>query len=126
MQAKEYAKLFVDAGEKNFQSVLDYLYKSGKVKLLPVILKEISILAQKKKKESQTILITSKKDAVHVETIKKTHPDFLSNDSDVKEMVDESLIGGYVLKFNHKSLDLSYKRKLVDLYQTLKKVGHTV
>ena len=45
----------------------------------------------------------------------------VSNDTPIKHVVDETLIGGFVASFDHKEYDQSYKTALKSLYESITK-----
>lgn len=45
----------------------------------------------------------------------------VTKETEVKEVVDETLIGGFVATYNHKEHDASYKKSLKSLYESIVK-----
>lgn len=98
--------------------LISYLKKNNLLSLLPNVLRKLELEKQKEEK-SKTIDITTSHsfDEDVIEKIKG----YISKENRFKVAVDESLIGGFVVKGKNKILDASIKRNLEFLRESLTK-----
>ncbi len=121
---KKYAKAFFDLikdkseaeVEKTFEEFLRYLDEKKKSKLLPKIVAELEKLYQKAAKSAPKLYIAKEEDAEKV--AKKAEAFALAKTEIVK---DPEIIGGFKIKTKDFIFDASFKRYLLDLYETLRK-----
>lgn len=99
------------------------LEKKQHSKLLGSILSEALRVLEADKGSQAVIAIATAGDAVVLK--EKIHAALkqlgMSDTTQVKEVVDETLIGGFVATFNHKEHDASYKKSLKSLYESIVK-----
>lgn len=94
------------------------LKHKGHVKLLPDILREFEKVIDSARDEATMVLTCAKKsDLAKYKNKLKEHFGH-SGGSFTKEEVDDTLIGGYVIRSGDTILDGSYKRKLLLLYRS--------
>ena len=121
---KKYAKALFDLikdkseaeVEKTFEDFLRYLKEKQKIKLLPKIMAELEKLYQKAAKSAPKLYIAKEEDAEKV--AKKAEAFALAKTVIVK---DPEIIGGFKIKTKDFIFDASFKRYLLDLYETLRK-----
>ena len=104
---------------KRFQKVLG---ERGHEKLIPFIGHELEKILVREKNKNEVVLVT----ADHKSTSKWAH----AYDHYVKEgiipkhamrrdVVDETIVGGYQIKTRDSVIDASYKKSLVELYRSI-------
>ena len=102
----------------------DVLEKKHHTKLLaPVLLEVVRILEAKKDASGAVVALAHAADAEALsDKIKATLADMgVSKETAVKQVVDETLIGGFVATFDFKEYDQSYKKALTSLYESITK-----
>lgn len=98
------------------------LIKKGHSKLLVPILNEaIKVIETKKSNDSALVVLAS---ASSEESIQKEIKAVLTNlgsssDTPIVSKIDETLIGGFVITYNHTEHDHSYKQALKSLYESI-------
>ena len=100
------------------------LQKKQHNKLLGSVLLEIlRVLESKKSSTEAVVAVAHAADATTLKTAIENALTSLgvSKDTPVKEVVDETLIGGFVATYNHKEHDASYKKSLKSLYESIVK-----
>ncbi|MDQ5901636.1 MAG: synthase subunit delta [Patescibacteria group bacterium] len=100
--------------------LISYLKKNNLLSLLPNVLRKLELEKQKEEK-SKTINITTSHD-FDEDVIEKIKGYISKEKGDkFKIVVDENLIGGFVVKGKNKILDASIKRNLEFLRESLTK-----
>lgn len=107
--------------EKLLRQFAETVKANGHLYLLPKIVRSVEKLQEKDEKEG-TIVITSATPltAEHTQELLKKEPfkhALLASHKKVVRSVDDSLVGGVVVKTGSTRIDGSYKRALLDLYQ---------
>ncbi len=98
------------------------LARKNHQKLLASVLFEAVRMLEASKDCSQAVVTTATADQAKVlrvqidETLAKLGVDKSTN---VKEVIDETLIGGFTATFNHQEHDQSYKKTLKSLYESI-------
>ena len=93
-------------------------------KLLGSVLLEILRVLESKKSSTEAVVAVAH--AADATTLKTAIENALTSlgvakDTPVKEVVDETLIGGFVATYNHKEHDASYNKSLKSLYESIVK-----
>lgn len=132
MRARDYAEAFVDCldrPESDHQSLIERLIsvaeQNGHRNLLPKIVRVTEKILRGRER-GETIIVTGATEVTDQEVTQ------LLKQSPYKDIVeqkhkrvirkkDDSLIGGYVIRTKSKQIDTSYKRKLLNLYQSITK-----
>ncbi|HEY0964340.1 MAG TPA: F0F1 ATP synthase subunit delta [Candidatus Paceibacterota bacterium] len=126
----EYAQAFLEvlkdgtSVETALAGLKRALEKKQHEKLLaPVLLEVQRVLEAEKGVQQAVIAVASQTQTAGLrsqidETLKQLG---VSADTPVKEVVDETLIGGFVASFDHKEYDQSYKTALKSLYESITK-----
>ena len=119
----EYAQALLELSkEKSPKEATDNLIallkEKGHSSLLPSILEEY-LKASERERDSETIVLTiaKTKDASKFKAELQEHMEH-SDAAFTKEVVDETIIGGYILEKGEMVIDASYKKKLLLLYQS--------
>ena len=130
MRPSSYAKaLFAVAGEgtlseeKLLEHFLGTLRTNGHVHMLPRVLRAYErILAKHTKKETIEVTTATELSQTEVATLLRKEPfaNVLTTlHKRVERKVDSSVVGGAIVRTSGTRIDASYKRKLLDLYQSL-------
>lgn len=106
----------IETALANLRVVLD---KRGHGKLLPEILKGITLSLELASRNAIPKIIIAAKDAVSDADIKLALEKISAPTKEWNTVVDPNIIGGLVATYNNKSLDQSYRTKLMDLYQSI-------
>jgi F-type H+-transporting ATPase subunit delta len=98
---------------KETLSLIDLLVKNGREAYLPAVAREFIRQTRKSKGVTDSVLTT----AVPVdEKVRKQIADLISDifktSVELKEVIDESIIGGFILQVDDKYIDASVKNKL--------------
>jgi F0F1-type ATP synthase delta subunit len=121
---KKYAKALFDLiqdknkdeADKTVADFLRYMEAKNKTKLLPKIVLEIERLYKKASKSAPKIYLVKEEDSD--KAIKKAESLGAYNPQIEK---DASLIGGFKIKTKNFVFDASYKKYLLELYESLRK-----
>jgi len=129
MTTKDYAQALYALFQESPRATLgkdfvDYLKKNGKFALLPGILRALEkIEAEKLRSTTCEVTVAHQEDlegAVrHAQAFIKEHGGEVDGWK-FEERVDPSLIGGYRIRTPERELDMSDKRGLYRLYETLR------
>jgi F-type H+-transporting ATPase subunit delta len=102
----------------------DALKKKHHEKLFaPVLLEVLRVLEAEKGTKTAEVRVAKTSDSLALKSQIEAVLQKLgvSKDTPVKEIVDETLIGGFVVTYNHKEHDASYKKSLKSLYESIVK-----
>lgn len=106
--------------QSTFENFVALLKKKGHIKLLPNILTSFEALLNSKRDETTLVMTCArKKDFAKFRAEFKEH--FTHQDTDTsftEEIIDNSIIGGFIIKRGDIVVDASYKKKLLTLYQS--------
>jgi F0F1-type ATP synthase delta subunit len=105
----------IETALANLRQVLD---KHGHLKILPQILSGLMVELEKATKNNIPKVILASDGAVSDKDIKLALEKISAPTKEWTTVIDSNIIGGLVATFNNKSLDQSYRTKLVDLYQS--------
>lgn len=103
-------------------AIHDRLTKEGRAILMPRVAHAFSQIAEREsKKRDYTLTVARDQDLAHA---KKEAEKIISTytseggegGANLKTQVDDSLIGGWRLEGNERLVDVSYKKRLLDLY----------
>ena len=98
----------------------DVLAKHGHEPLLRGVLKRVVRVLETGRQDVTKVTVAMEGDAQkHAEAIEKAIKEVGSKDSRTETVIDETLIGGFVVEANAQIVDASYKHKLLHLYQNL-------
>ncbi len=94
------------------------LEKEGRAVLMPRVAHAFSRIAEREsRKRDYTLTVAREKDLAHAKKEVHSYTSDLGIEiSDLKTQVDDSLIGGWRLEGNETLVDVSYKKRLLDLY----------
>lgn len=100
------------------------LEKKNHTKLLGSVLLEVVRVLEAAPQSNQAVVVVAA--AGDITALKTRIAEALealgvTKETDVQEVVDETLIGGFVATYNHKEHDASYKKSLKSLYESIVK-----
>ena len=95
------------------------LNKRGHGKILPQILSGLMVELEKSTKNNVPKIILATAGTVSDADIKAALEKISAPVKEWTTIIDPNIIGGLVATYNNKSLDQSYRTKLVDLYQAI-------
>lgn len=98
------------------------LERKGHSKLYaPVLLEVLRALEAEKGTNQAVVLVAKTSDATSLKSaIKAALKELGATDATpVKEVVDETIVGGFVVTYDHKEHDQSYKKSLKNLYESI-------
>jgi F-type H+-transporting ATPase subunit delta len=100
------------------------LEKEGRASLMPRVASAFSRIAEREsRKTDYTLTVAREEDLAHAKKEMKALTGDLGIDVDnLKTQVDDTLIGGWRLEGNERLVDASYKRELLDLYNSVTRV----
>ena len=105
-----------DDSKVRVDAFFSYLKEKGYLKLLPQILTEYRTLAGVADTKKQTIIRIAKKiSVVDAKALAKKH----DASDDVEVIIDENVVGGYIVETPSTYTDVSHKHALLKLYQSL-------
>lgn len=126
MRTKDYITATYDILRKNqdtdavLGSLQTYLRSRGLMKLYPSVLRGlIEKSLRSHKQEGVTIIVARKEDAKKHKGAIDEHLDSLGITEKHDTKIDETLIGGYIIKTKNARVDQSYKHKLLQAYRAL-------
>jgi F0F1-type ATP synthase delta subunit len=97
------------------------LQRKGHSKLLPSVLQEV-LRTLEAQKESVGAVVTVARPSdlqMHKSKIETIIHELGASNVEIKEEVDETIVGGFVATFNYKENDQSYKKALKSLYESI-------
>ncbi len=97
------------------------LERQGHLRLYGQILKASARVLEAKLKETVPQVVVAKTGAVNRETLMSAITRLSADQSTYEEQVDETIVGGFIVRFKDQVLDASYKRRLLDLYRQVTK-----
>ena len=105
-----------DDSKARVDAFFSYLKEKGYLKLLPLILTEYNILASATSAKDQTIIRVVKNiSPADAKALAKKH----DVSDDVEVIIDENVVGGYIVETPSTYTDVSHKHALLKLYQSL-------
>jgi F0F1-type ATP synthase delta subunit len=102
----------------NTKAVLE---KKGHMRLWPSVLKGTMQALNKRLSDSQPEVLVAKPGTAGDAMLKAALEAVGAESASHKEVVDETIVGGFVLRFKDKLVDASYKRALLDMYRRVTK-----
>jgi F0F1-type ATP synthase delta subunit len=87
----------------------------------PVLLEVLRVLEAEKGINTAEVRIARMADSASLKSQIETALQTLgvSNETQVKEVVDETIVGGFVVTYDYKEHDQSYKKSLTKLYESI-------
>lgn len=127
MHAEKYAtavRELIDAGKPEDEIVKGMtraLRARGHLRLLPRILRILEQSAKTKNKREQPVLsVACAKDTeVHASAITQSQMLLGIGDKKIETVIDETLVGGYLIRHGSTQIDASYKKALITLYRAV-------
>jgi F0F1-type ATP synthase delta subunit len=97
------------------------LEKEGRAILMPRVAHAFARIAEREsRKRDYTLTVAREGDLAHAKKEVHTYTSELGiAEADLKTQVDDSLIGGWRLEGNERLVDVSYKKRLLDLYKSV-------
>lgn len=104
--------------EKCVSNLVSILKERGHYRLLPEILSSYMKLEETGTVKKPTLVVSKESDKnVFKDVVESYKQEF--NITDVEMVVDDTLVGGYILRTGDKTIDNSYKRSLLNLYRLI-------
>lgn len=97
------------------------LERQGHLRLYGQILKASARVLGAKLKETVPQVVVAKAGGVSRETLLSAIARLSADQTTYEEQVDETIVGGFIIRFKDQVLDASYKRRLLDLYRHITK-----
>lgn len=102
------------------------LKRRGHTKLrTAILLRVLTLLTEEEKRNTPTVRIARKEDVATYESAIQKLATELGLSGTPAVVIDDSLIGGYVLETKDTLVDKSYKRTLLSLYRNITSAAHT-
>jgi F0F1-type ATP synthase delta subunit len=101
-----------------FEKFKAFLESKKELQLLPAILKEVESIIARDTKEGVTLIVRDETDAERYGKELDQHADNFDI-SNITTEIDETIVGGYILKSATNMVDNSYKTQLINMYQQL-------
>lgn len=112
------------AGEKPdvvFANLKAVLERRGHLRLLPRILRVLEREVAQSEKSRQAKVIVARASDADSALVAELMQEIGTTKSQVHVLVDETIIGGAIVRHNHTESDASYKTALYTLYQSITK-----
>jgi len=105
-------------------AIHDRLTKEGRAILMPRVAHAFTRIAERESRKTDfTLTVARESDLAHAKKEMKLLTGDLGIDVDsLKTQVDDTLIGGWRLEGNERLVDTSYKKQLLDLYNSVTRV----
>ncbi len=109
-------------------AIHDRLTREGRAILMPRVAHAFARIAEREaRKTDYTLSVAREEDLAHAKKETKEYISALTGDlaielDTLKTQVDDTLIGGWRLEGNERLVDASYKRQLLDLYNSVTRV----
>lgn len=108
--------------DKVLKSTKELLDKKGHGRLWSAVLRGAVQELEKRTRTNTPQVIISAKAVEKTEQLKKALTELgVDSSVDFETSVDETIIGGFIVRYKDRMLDASYKRALVDLYRRVTK-----
>lgn len=104
--------------EAFFDKFVAYVESKKESALLPLILREVESLVAQEQKTGSTLVVRDEQDAEKYKADLNQHADSFDI-SNITTEIDETIVGGYILKSSTNMVDNSYKTQLVNMYHQL-------
>ncbi len=109
-----------DDKEKVVSSFITYLEKHSLLTLIPNILEELENIHLEEKDIIKTEILSSEElNKEELDNISRLLKNKLNKDINIKTKQDKNLLGGLVIKYKDKIIDLSLKKQLKNLNKQL-------
>ena len=109
-----------DDKEKVVSSFITYLEKHSLLTLIPNILEELENIHLEEKDIIKTEILSSEElNKEELDNISRLLKNKLNKDINIKTKQDKNLLGGLVIKYKDKIIDLSLKKQLKNLSKQL-------
>jgi F-type H+-transporting ATPase subunit delta len=99
-----------------FSNFISVLKKKGHYTILPKILKSLENLKQREKSDNIEFIIASKEQEDKFKPRFDEFKRYFSEKAKIKTEIDETIIGGFIIKSKSIIIDGSYKKALMNLY----------
>jgi len=124
LYAKTLHDYFANHDEKESDAFLEkfnqFLYSKNETSLLKDVIKHVSKLDEIATSGSKTTLVVRDEvDAKKYEEIARSAHSETFDFGSLETIIDENIVGGYQVLSETKMIDNSYKKKLVEMYNTL-------
>jgi len=121
---KKYAQALADLAKNKssdeisviFLNFISLLKKRGHYSLLPKILKSLENIKQKKDLNAVEFIVSSAKQEDKFKPKLVEFKKYFSGEEKVKTKIDETIVGGFIIKSKNIIIDGSYKKALMSLY----------
>lgn len=108
----------------NTKKLLRLLARKGRSFLLPSFLIEVKLLLEQQRDEIGVEVVSAvKMTKTEIRDLEKTISKFVEKKASVQVLLDESLIGGMIVKLGSRMIDTTTKSKLVKLQTIMKEVN---
>ncbi len=107
----------VDAVLKNATALLE---KKGHTRLWPAVLRGVAREFEKRCVDAVPLVAVASEEFSQSEALKQALVT-LGTNATPKTVIDSSLIGGFLVQYQDRMIDASYKRALTDLYRKITK-----
>ena len=127
-KAQEYAQALYEitkdesiaVRESHVDALLSLLKTKGHSMLLPQIIKKFEYVTKtEKRKNTVTLTVAKESDSNDLKKEAIVLHGNLENKTEIDVVVDEKIIGGFVLKDSDLIVDASYKNMLINMYRKL-------
>ena len=99
-----------------FSNFISTLKRNGHYKILPKILKALEFIYEKEKANDIELIVASKDQEAKFKPKLQEFKKYFDEDAEVVTKVDDTIIGGFMIRSKSMVVDGSYKKALMDLY----------
>lgn len=125
--AQEYAQAlyqaFLSKDQKDFdaffENMMSLLKQRSHQNMIPQIITAYEQLSERGVSGQAVVVVAKKEDEEKYKKDIESHADVFGKDYQV--VVDENIVGGYVIRSNSEQIDQSYRTRLLEMYQQLVK-----
>lgn len=107
--------------ETVLKNAMALLSKKGHTRLWPAVLRGVVREFEKRSVEAVPQVTVAKESAEQSEALKLALASLGATAAPPKTVVDSTLIGGFLVQYQDRMIDASYKRALTDLYRKITK-----
>jgi len=125
--AQEYAtalyQAYISKDQKDFDvflnNMLDLISERSHNNMILQIISEYEQLSERGGTGRVVVVVAKQEDAEKHKTVIESHADVFGKEYQV--VVDENIVGGYVIRSNSEQIDQSFRTRLLEMYQDLVK-----